>query len=250
MGAIEAQKVGYEDVRTLRELYRAEANCQLIRDSLLPRGFADPFLLSMSGRLLGYGAVLNKYDKGRLYEFYAMPHALSFSDEMVAELLRVSRATHIEAQTNCPKMLDIVRRFAIEIDPENFLFQDEITTDLRCPEAVFRKAEAADKPSIFPHKDEPVGDWILEVQNQIVATGGFLTHYNPPYADLYMEVAEPMRRKGYGSFLIQELKKVCYEAGKKPAARSGTANFASRATLEKAGVSLCGELVVGTVKPS
>ena len=32
----------YRDVEALRELYRQEANCQIIRDSFLARGLADP----------------------------------------------------------------------------------------------------------------------------------------------------------------------------------------------------------------
>ena len=29
-------------------------------------------------------------------------------------------------------------------------------------------------------------------------SGGFLTHCNPPYGDIYMSVDEPVRRQGYG----------------------------------------------------
>jgi len=75
---------------------------------------------------------------------------------------------------------------------------------------------SAPKAHIFPHQREPSGDWVIEVQGAVVATGGFLCHYNPPYGDIFMEVAEPARRLGFGSYLVQELKRVCYEAGKKP----------------------------------
>ena len=54
----------------------------------------------------------------------------------------------------------------------------------------------------------------------------------------------------YGSNLNQELKRVCYEAGKLPAARCDPSNIASRKTLEKAGMHLCGQLQVGEVKNS
>lgn len=65
----------------------------------------------------------------------------------------------------------------------------------------------ADRESIFPHTREPVGEWGLEVAGQVVATGGLMLHYNPPYGDIYMEVAAPYQRRGYGSFLVQELKR-------------------------------------------
>jgi hypothetical protein len=37
------------------------------------------------------------------------------------------------------------------------------------------------------------------VDGAIVATAGALTHYNAPYADLYMEVEPHARRRGFGA---------------------------------------------------
>jgi GNAT superfamily N-acetyltransferase len=96
-------------------------------------------------------------------------------------------------------------------------------------------------------KAEPIGDYVLELDNEIVATGGFLLHYNMPFADLYMEVREDCRRKGFGSFLIQEIKKQCYLSGRVPAARTGTNNIASWSTLTKAGLKVAGFMLLGTV---
>ena len=88
------------------------------------------------------------------------------------------------------------------------------------------------------------------MKGAVVATGGVLSHYNPPYADVYMEVAEPQRHKGFGSYLVRALKRVCYEAGKKPASHCDLDNLASRATLQKAGFLPCWRLLVGEVKLS
>ena len=62
-----------------------------------------------------------------------------------------------------------------------------------------------------------------------------------------MDVAEPFRRRGFGSFLVQELKRVCYEGGHVPAARCGVDNVASRRTLQKAGFVPCGHILQGPV---
>ena len=62
-----------------------------------------------------------------------------------------------------------------------------------------------------------------------------------------MEVDEPCRRRGFGSYLIQELKRVCYEMGRIPAARSNVMNTASRATLQKAGLLPCARILSGIV---
>ena len=72
-----------------------------------------------------------------------------------------------------------------------------------------------------------------------------MLHYNPPFGDIYMEVDETRQRRGYGSYLIQELKRVCYEMGRIPAARCNVANAASRAALQKAGLLPCARMLNG-----
>jgi GNAT superfamily N-acetyltransferase len=81
----------------------------------------------------------------------------------------------------------------------------------------------------------------------IVATGGALTHYNPPYADLYMEVRPDARRRGFGSLVLQAVKRDCYARGLVPAARTGVTNLASQATLRRAGLRECGFVLAGRV---
>ncbi len=242
------RRVEYRDVETMRELYRYEAQCQLVHDSFLARKLSDPYMIIVDGRVAGYGGIGNKYPPDCLTEFYVVPQMRQFALPMYRELLAASGATQVEAQTNMPLMLLMLYDCAVNISSEVLLFEDGLTTKLVCPDGVFRQTQPEDKPTIFEHKGEPLGEWLLEVKGAVVATGGFLSHYNPPYADVYMEVAEPERRKGYGSFLVQELKRACYEAGKKPAARTGLDNHASRATLQKAGLLLCGRILIGDVK--
>ena len=247
---IQARPAEYRDVEALRGLYRQELNCQIVRDSFLPRGLADPYLILIEGRVSGYGAVSNKYDKGRIVEFYTLPNARGSAAPMFRKLLITSQATHIEAQTNNPLMLLMLFDFAKDITAENVLFHDAFSSHLACPNSLFRHVTPEDAGKIFPHQHQPVGEWIIESGAAIVASGGFLCHYNPPYGDIYMEVAEPARMQGFGSYLVQELKRVCYEAGKKPAARCNPDNLGSRRTLEKAGLLPCGRLLAGEVKLS
>ena len=72
------------------------------------------------------------------------------------------------------------------------------------------------------------GEWVLEVAGTAVGKGGILFHYNPPYGDIYMEVDEPHRDRGYGGYLVQELKRLCRELGGLPGARYDPTNIASR----------------------
>lgn len=244
---IEIHRTEYRGVEAMRDLYRQELNCQIIRDAALVRGFADPYLILVAGQLQGYGAVGNQYDRGRLLEFYTLPAARSLALPMCVALLRVSQATQIEAQTNNPLMLLMLYDCAQNIRAESILFHDALTSHLDCSQAVFRRAVPADTASVFAHQHEPVGEHLIEVDEVIVATGGFSCHYNPPYGDIYMEVAESARRQGLGSYLVQELKRVCYHAGKKPAARCDATNVGSRLTLQKAGLLPCGRVLVGAV---
>jgi GNAT superfamily N-acetyltransferase len=50
-----------------------------------------------------------------------------------------------------------------------------------------------------------------------------------------MDIEEPFRRRGFGAYLVQELKRLSYELGSIPAARCSPENHPSRKTLQKAG---------------
>jgi GNAT superfamily N-acetyltransferase len=239
---VDVHSTTYRDVEALRALYRAELDCQIIRDSFLSRGLADPYLILVDHRVGGYGAVSNKYDKGRVIEFYTLPYRRDLALPMFRELLATSGATQVEAQTNSPLMLQMVCDCARGVIAERVLFRDARTTNLTCRSGIFRAGAPTDDKS-----NGLDGEWVIEANGTIVAAGGFLCHYNPPYGDVYMAVAESAQRQGYGSYLVQELKRVCYEAGKKPAARCDVTNAASRRTLEKAGFLPCAHLVVGEV---
>ena len=60
-----------------------------------------------------------------------------------------------------------------------------------------------------------------------------------------MEVDEPHRRRGVGSYLVQDLKRISYEMGRIPAAHCNASNIGSRATLQKAGLFPCARLLSG-----
>jgi len=248
---IHIERRDWPELFAQHELYRAEANCQLIRDSHWARGFLNCYAIEVDGKRAGHAAIAERYDKGRVLEFYTFPDFRGMATRMFAEFLRASEPTHIEAQSNVRLMLDMLKEFADEIVEERFLFADGQRTQLNCPaNGIFRRLKALGELPLFNQGTEPPGDWVIEAGGKIVATGGYLTHYNPPYADLYMEVDESQRRKGFGSYLIQELKRVCGENGYRPAARCNYENFASRKTLERGGMRVCGQVLVGAIKRS
>ncbi len=239
---IEVELADYADVAPLRELYRHEANCQIVHDSSMRRGFTQPYRILVDGRLAGYAAVFIKHYPGRLMEFHVFPHYRDHAEQLLLAVIETARPTEMEAQSNMPHMSHLLDAIAHDIVATNTLFEDSVTTELLSPGAEFRARRPGDRTE---NSLEPEGDRVLELEGQIVSNGGYLCHYNPPYGDVYMETSEAHRRKGYGSFLVQEIKRACYENGKKPAARCDPDNIASRKTLECAGFRVCGSMLVG-----
>jgi GNAT superfamily N-acetyltransferase len=135
--------------------------------------------------------------------------------------------------------------FSQNISADVVLFADHVVTENNNPGAVFRSVRKDDKT--FDPKVE-FGEYVLELKGEVVATGGFLLHYNMPFSDLYMDVRKDCRQKGFGSYILQEVKKQCYLAGRVPAARCNIENKASRATLLKAGLKVSGFMLKGEIR--
>lgn len=246
MVAAKAELVALEDVDHLRRRHRDDAGCQIVRDSILPRGLAEPFGILLGGELVGYAGVWREHFPGRLMEFYLVPEARAHRDACVRALLDASGAEEIEAQTNLPLLHSVLHRFTSGVRVENLLFAEpsEPAGSSRRrshPEVLFRRRR--------PEDHGPPGDWVLarEGGGPLVAAGGFLQHYNPPYCDLFMEVARDERGRGYGSYLVHELRQASRDIGLIPAARCDVDNEASRRTLVRGGLVECGRIVAGRV---
>jgi GNAT superfamily N-acetyltransferase len=238
-----------EQVRPWRDLYRKEMNCQIVLDSWHGRGWTDSYLLHVDGRVVGYGLVggVRANPKDVIMEFYLLPDRRAAAVPLFRRLAAVSQARSVEAQTNDLLLTLMVYDCADRIESNTVLFDDALTTNLAIPGVRFRKVSDGDKSHIMNRKLDVDAEWMLEDEGEVAATGGILFHYNPPYGDIYMAVAEPFRRRGYGSFLVQELKRTCYEMGKMPAARCNASNVASRATLQKAGLLPCARVLTGMI---
>ncbi len=239
---IDATPAAPEDTRPLRDLYRHELACQIVHDSWHARGWVDSYLLRRDGRVVGYGLVggIRAKRKEIVTEFYVLPDHRGAALALFHRFVAVSRAKRIEVQTNDVLLTLMLYDSARRIKSDTILFHDVLTTSLAVPGATFRKVAPDDGVT-----DD--SEWLVEAGGKVAATGGVLFHYNVPYGDIYMATAEPSRRRGYGSYLVQELKRICYEKGRIPAARCNAANAASRATLQKAGLLPCARILTGTI---
>jgi GNAT superfamily N-acetyltransferase len=239
----------FEEVLSLRTLFLHENNFQIRYNACHERGWADRYMIEHKGAKVGYGAIKgadNLKDRDAVFEFYLLPSFRHLSSSIFNELLHISGANFIECQSNDQFLTSLLYQYSQNIRADVILFGDNTTTFFNKEEVVFRRRHEMDV--VFEHKREPVGDFVLEWNNEIVASGGFALHYNVPFADLSMEVKEMYHGKGLGSFLVQELKRECYLSGRVPAARCSMENAASKATLLKAGLKIVGFMLFGNVK--
>lgn len=246
---IDVSLVSSDETEALRELHRHEMNCQIVLDSWHGRGWTDSYLLRLDGRVVGYGLVggVRAESKEIVTEFYVLPGVRGRALPLFRRFAEVSRARSVEVQTNDKLLTLMLYDCAENIESNVILFHDALTTNLVVPDVIFRKVSEADREEILGRKLDADAEWMLEVSGKVAATGGLLFHYNVPYGDIFMGVAEPLRRRGYGSYLIQELKRTAYEMGKVPAARCNATNVGSRASLQKAGMLPCARVLTGVV---
>ena len=247
---LEINKVSLSDILHLRTLFLQENKFQVRYDACHVRGWTDSYLVNIDGVNVGYCSVKGKDDlslRDAIFEFYLTPKSRKYANAAFEKLIKNSGVKNIECQSNEHLLSSMMYEFADHISSDVVLFEDDQYAFLNIPEATFRKKITGDIS--FDHKSEPDGDYVIEVNGEIVATGGFLLHYNIPFADLYMEVREDQRQKGYGSLLIQELRKACFDAGRVPAARCNISNKASKATLMKGGLRVAGYMLAGEIKP-
>ena len=246
---LSARAAGFEEIARFRDMYRLEMACQIIHDSLHERrGLTQEYMLFAAGTPVGYGSIAVGgpwTGTPTAYEFYVVPHQRLHLFGLFEALLRASHPVAILTQSNAPLSTAMLLTFGTQVTSEGILFADRERTHHRPPGATFRQptaTEAADVPA-----DQLQWHGVVEVEGQVTANGGILFHYNRPYGDIYMEVAEPFRRRGLGSFIVQELKRVAYEGGHVPAARCGSGNVPSRRTLQKAGFVPCGHILKASV---
>lgn len=245
---IKAHLTPLDTILPFRQLFLQENNFQIRYNACHERGWTDSYLLLVDGSAVGYGAVKGQEiaERNTIFEFYILPSHRKMASVLFKALLDASGVPFIECQSNDLLLSYMLFEFAGSIRSNVILFEDHFITSYVMSNVIFRRTQEADYNSGY--KPQDMGAYVLEQEGEIVATGGFLLHYNIPFADLYMDVKENHRKKGLGSFILQELKKECYRNGRVPAARCNIQNQASKATLQKAGLKVVGYMLMGKVR--
>jgi GNAT superfamily N-acetyltransferase len=234
-------------IAQLRQCFLQESNFQIRYNACHERGWADHYAIASSGTVIGYGAIKGREisERNTVFEFYIKASFKALANTAFRNLVKAAHPIWIECQSNDFGMFSMLCEFGLGIVANAALFRDIGLTKLQIPGATFRKRRAGE--TAFEHTLEPLGEYVLDLDGDIMATGGFFTHYNPPFADLYVEVKQEFQCKGLGAFMLQEIKKECYRAHKVPAARCAVENETSKSALRKAGMEICGYMLSGKI---
>jgi GNAT superfamily N-acetyltransferase len=239
------------ELLTLRTRYRAEMNCQIVHDSIHRRaGWTLSYLIELAGSAAGFGSMAIGgpwKDKHTIFEFYVLAEHRPRAFDFFEALLAASGARFFEIQSSDSLSSVMVHTYGQEIASEKIIFHDQLTTSLPSSGAVLRGLTTREEIQSCMERRQGGGEWVLEIEGNTVAKGGILFHYNRPYGDIYMEVSEPYRRRGLGSYLVQELKRVSYQLGAIPGARCNPSNVPSRRTLTRAGFAPCATILTATI---
>jgi GNAT superfamily N-acetyltransferase len=248
-----AVRVSNDELLPLRARYREEMNCQIVHDSIHVRpGWTESYKLEVDGLCAGYGAVAVGGPwkaKPAALEFYVLPEHRTRAFDLFEAFLKAGRPPCFEAQSNDVLFAAMVLAYGRQIASEKIVFHDKLTTSLRAKGAVLKCATPTEEILKAIELRRGGGEWVLEADGAPVGKGGILFHYNRPYGDIYMEINRPFRRRGFGSYLVQELKRACYALGALPCARCSPANVASRNTLQRAGFVPFAHILIGRFAP-
>jgi GNAT superfamily N-acetyltransferase len=246
----EATLVTNDAILPLRTRFRQEMNCQIVHDSLhTRRGWTSSYLLRLDGTA-GFGSIAIAgpwTNKPTIFEFYVLPEYRGRAFDLFETFADASAARHMEIQSNEPLLAVMLHTYARDIWSEKIVFADELATALPANGASLQQLTSDEEIHLSIAERAGLAEWQLQVDGQPAGTGAILFHYNPPFCDLAMEVTEPFRRRGFGSYLVQELKRAAYRLGSLPCARCSPDNVASRKTLQRAGLVPFAHILNGTI---
>lgn len=246
IAAVEAERIA-----GLRERHCEAMGAQIVRWSWLTRGFVDAFEIRVGTRRTGYALVGGAPGEARngVVELFA-PEMDSVARSVALErVVEVTRARRVLAQTNDQQLHSayvLLRRTCRETHVL-FAAPAGVARPGEASGATFRRLEANERAGVFRHESEPVGEWCVEAGGEVVATGGYLTHYNEPWVDVHMEVASHARLRGYGSMAVAGVVREAWLRGLRCAARCRVENEASARCLARAGMKEAGRLIEGEV---
>ena len=118
---------------------------------------------------VGYGSIegQRRRDRDTIFECFVIPPFRRWSRLLFIELVAAAGVTIIECQSNDESLASMLFEFANDISADVVLFEDYAVTQHEVVGGVVRLRRDNDR--IFEHTSEPVGDYVLEADGEIVA---------------------------------------------------------------------------------
>jgi GNAT superfamily N-acetyltransferase len=239
---IQVIKTDLHEIKDMRVVFLHDGNFQFTYDKAHYYGWADTYVFLLDGQKVGYGSVWGKdkrEDRDSIFEFFLIKPHRKQANAFFPEFIIASGASYIECQSNDDLLTSMLYEYATDIGAEAILFKDHAQTHFVVDGATLERN--------LPESNERNRQYLMKVGDTLVANGGMIMNYNIPYVDIYYDVLEEHRRKGYASFFVQELKKEAYSIDRVPAARCNVHNQPSKATLLKSGFVICGHRLYGLI---
>jgi GNAT superfamily N-acetyltransferase len=240
-----------QETLPFRTRYREEMNCQITKDSIHSRdGWTRTYLVERNGIAVGFGSIAIAgpwKKKPTVIEFYVLPEHRQRAFDLFEVFVASSGARFFEVRSNDSLLAVLAHTYGKNIVSESIVFQDRITSTHIISGATLRLITPEKQIMESIERRQGGGEWVLDLQGETAGKGGILFHYNRPYGDIYMEIEEPFRRRGLGTYLVQELKRECRRFGAVPCARCNPSNIPSRRTLLSAGFVPCAHILNGSI---
>src|ERR1051325_10344379 len=123
-----------QDTLPLRVRYRAEANEQVVHDSIhMRKGWTQSYLLQADGCVFGFGSVGVAgpwKDKPTVFEFYLLPEARGQAFDFFEAFVAASGARFFEVQTSNILLAVMLHTYGSDLVSESIVFRDELTSSL------------------------------------------------------------------------------------------------------------------------
>lgn len=263
---VEIEPATVDQVADLRLLYARELDDMIRYEREIRQGRTHIYGMRSGGGLIGYGILHGEGDdRSTVVEFFLLPQYRRHAAPLFDRFAMATEATGVQARTNDTGMVLLLYEKTRNIVPGNYYFHDTENTHHPVPGTRYRVITPGDLDVLAPIMTTSEGwpfdvpdrealvAWIasgegrlLEDEEGIAGIGAILQGYNPPFANVGMTVMKRARCRGYGTYLIEELKRETYAMGKIPRADCAPWNLASRATLLRAGFLVNARALRGT----
>jgi GNAT superfamily N-acetyltransferase len=216
--------------------------------------FADmaaAFEISNGAQVLGY-AVVN--DENQLLNFFLHPQFMSHGVDILSQFLKAHKIGQAVLGTNNPVAMTMALQLQQKVIPHTYLFHDAFDGIAAKTEGTFGAAEVGELNDLIEFYHYAIGapkDWLQNYLGDLLAKGEVYAlkngeHYlgacevrssqtNDRVADVGMVVSPDHRRKGLGTYLLGQAKRIAKENKKQAICSCEVDNLGSKKSIEKNG---------------